>query len=202
MRRFVPLLLILLLLPAPTPAFAQTRTYESRLRPNLYAPLIIRLEYAYTSNITVSDVSSLGPTLYQVTHGPQEFRFEASDIDAYTFSIELSYGVRTYQNLKLTIFSGSLLPSTIEIPVEASILTLHFEVTAQPEPVYPSVEQITENIVTHMQGQMDIYQGENQRTYRLINEGLTGYSYLVALVVVALIVLVVVVYRSYQGERK
>ena len=200
MRRYVPLLLMLLLLPAPI-AFAQTPVYESRLRLNLYSPLIIRLEYAYTSNVTISDVSSLGPTLYEVTHSPQEFRFEASDIDAYAFTVELSYGVRTFQSIRLTVFSGSLLPSTIEIPVEASRLSLHFEVTVQPEPVYPSIEEITENIVASMTGQMEIYQGENQRTYRLINDGLTSYSYLVALVVIALIVLIIVIMRFTKREQ-
>ena len=202
MRRVVPLLLLVLLLPAPVTASAQGGEYESRIRLNLYAPVTIRLEYAYTRNATVGDVSSLGPSLYEVTHSPVEFRFEAGDIDAYTFTVELSYGVRTHQNIRLTVFSGSLLPSTIELPVEAEALALRFEVTVQQEPVYPSVESITENIVTHMTGQMEIYQAENQRTYRLINEGLTGYSYLVALVVVALIVLIIVVYRSIQGGRQ
>ena len=202
MRRVVPLLLLVLLLPAPVTASAQGGEYESRIRLNLYAPVTIRLEYAYTRNATVGDVSSLGPSLYEVTHSPVEFRFEAGDIDAYTFTVELSYGVRTHQNIRLTIFSGSLLPSTIELPVEAEALALRFEVTVQQEPVYPSVESITENIVTHMTGQMEIYQAENQRTYRLINEGLTGYSYLVALVVVALIVLIIVVIRSIQGGRQ
>ena len=202
MRRVVPLLLLVLLLPAPVTASAQGGAYESRIRLNLYAPVTIRLEYAYTRNVTVGDVSSLGPSLYEVTHSPVEFRFEAGDIDAYTFTVELSYGVRTHQNIRLTIFSGSLLPSTIELPVEAEALALRFEVTVQQEPVYPSVEEITENIVTHMTGQMEIYQAENQRTYRLINEGLTGYSYLVALVVVALIILIIVVYRSIQGGRQ
>ncbi len=201
MRRYVPLLLLVLLLPAPI-ASAQSNAYESRIRLNLYGPSIIRLEYAYTSNVTVGDVSSLGPTLYEVTHSPVEFRFEAGDIDTYTFTVKLSYGVRTHQNIRLTIFSGSLPPSTIELPLEAEHLTLHFEVTVQTEPTYPSVEEITENIVTHMTGQMEIYQGENQRTYRLISEGLTGYSYLVALVVVALIILIIVVYRSVQGGPK
>jgi len=201
MRRLVPLLLLVLLLPAPVTASAQGGEYETRIRLNLYGPSIIRLEYAYTRNVTVGDVSSLGPTLYEVTHSPVEFRFEAGDIDAYTFTVKLSYGVRTLQNIQLTFFSGSLLPSTIEIPVEAETLTLHFEVTVTPEPVYPSIEEITENIVQHMTGQMEIYQAENQRTYRLIGEGLTGYSYLVALVVVALLVLIVVVYRSVQGGR-
>ena len=202
MRRVVPLLLLVLLLPAPVTASAQGGEYESRIRLNLYAPVTIRLEYAYTRNATVGDVSSLGPSLYEVTHSPVEFRFEAGDIDAYTFTVELSYGVRTHQNIRLTVFSVSLLPSTIELPVEAEALALRFEVTVQQEPVYPSVEEITENIVTHMTGQMEIYQAENQRTYRLINEGLTGYSYLVALVVVALIILIIVVYRSIQGGRQ
>jgi len=62
MRRYVPLLLLVLLLPATVTAYAQGGQYESRIRLNLYAPSTIRLEYAYTSNVTVGDVSSLGPT--------------------------------------------------------------------------------------------------------------------------------------------
>ena len=200
MRRLVPLLL-LLILPVPT-VHAQGGLYESHLRLNLYGPSTVRLEYAYTRNVTVSDVSSLGPTLYEATTSPEAFRFEAGDIDAYSFTLELAYGQRTFQTLRLTTFSGSLLPSMIELPVEAETLVFHFEVTVTPEPVYPSIEEITGNIVQHMTGQMEIYQAENQRTYRLIGEGLTGYSYLVALVVVALIVLIVVVYRSVQGGRR
>ena len=200
MRRLVPLLL-LLILPVPT-VHAQGGLYESHLRLNLYGPSTVRLEYAYTRNVTVSDVSSLGPTLYEATTSPEAFRFEAGDIDAYSFTLELAYGQRTFQTLRLTTFSGSLLPSMIELPVEAETLVFYFEVTVTPEPVYPSIEEITGNIVQHMTGQMEIYQAENQRTYRLIGEGLTGYSYLVALVVVALIVLIVVVYRSVQGGRR
>ena len=197
MRRLVLLLLVFLILPLPSTSAAP---YESKLKLRVYAPSTVRLEYYYTRNVTVSDVSSYGPTLYEVVHSPQEFRFEASDLDTYTFDVELEYGAITSQTLRLTIFSGSLIPSYIEFPVNAETLRFSFEVSIQNEPTYPSLEEITENIVAHMAGSLDIYQAENQRTFRLIDQGLKSYSYLMAAVVVALIILVITVYRSLSGS--
>ncbi len=201
MRVRTLLLLLLILLPAGVvPPVSAQRTYESHLRLNLYSPCTLKLEYEYTKNVTVGDVSSMGPSLYEVTHSPIEFRFEASDIDTYAFTLQLAYEVRTIQTMKLTVFSGSQPPSTIEMPAEAANVTLYFEVTVHKEPSYPTVEEITENLITHMTGQLEIYHADNQRTFRLISQGLTNYSYLVALVVVALIILIFLVYRSLGRE--
>jgi len=196
------LLLLLLILPAGVvPASAQMGgPYESQVRLTLYAPCVVKLEYEYTKNVSVSDVSSMGPSLYEATQSPLEFRFEAEDVDTYIFTVELAYEYRTIQTMRLTLFSGSQPPSTIELPAEAANVTFRFEVTVQKEPVYPTVEDIAENVASHITGQLEIFHAENQSIYRHIYEGLLNYSYLFALVVVALIILLFIVYKGLRRE--
>ena len=194
-RALLPLLLLVFTAFTPVQeAFAQGLDQPFHFKLHLYSPCKVRLDYEYTKNITVSDVTSLGPSLYEVTHSPIDFRFEASDVDTYSFTLELVYEVPTIQVLTLTVFSGSQPPSTLQIPVASKKVVIEFEVTVALEPKYPSVDEITEQVIQHLMGQLEIYHSENQQAYRLIQRGIANFSYLVALNIVGLIILGAVVY--------
>ncbi len=191
-------LLLLLLLSLPAPPVQGEVGYETHIKLNLYSPAVIKLDYEYTRNITIGDVSSLGPSLYEITHGPTGFRFSAADIDTYTFNLELVYAVRTRQVILLTIWSGSMPPNTVELPVEADRLLIHFEVNVQPEPRYPTADEITERLLSHLRGTLEEYHGENQRIFRLLNRTIAFYGYLAAINVVALLVLAAIIYTQLR----
>ena len=199
MRRLLLLLPLLLCLTAAIPpAQAQGPRYETRIRLNLYAPAIVKLEYEYTRNITVGDVSSLGPSLYEVRHSPEYFQFSTEDIDQFTWTLELQYGVRMRQVMRLTIFSGSTPPNTIELPVEAQELIINFEVTVQPEPRYPTSDEIAERLMSHLMGTLEGYHGENQRIFRALNRTIAFYGALAALNVVAIVAVVALLYKQME----
>lgn len=203
MRRnllLLPLLLLCLMAQLP-PAQAQEPRYETKIRLSLYSQARVRLEYEYTRNITIGDISSLGPSLYEVRHSPEYFEFITEDKDQFTWTLELQYGVRMRQIMRLTIFSGSMPPSTIELPIEAQELIIHFEVTVQPEPRYPTSDEIAERLMSHLMGTLETYHGENQQMWRVMGRTLNLYGALAALNVVAVIIVAALLYTQLRGGR-
>jgi len=200
-RRLTVILLLLFCIPAYT-ASGFVQEHESNIRLNLFAPGKVRLDFEYTKNVTVGDVSAMGPSLYEVTHSPMDFSFEARDVDHYRFNVELSYEVLTIQTVILTIFSGSQPPSSVEIPVDSARLTFNFDVTCSPEPMYPSKEEITERVVSHILDQLERYHVDNLNTFRLFNAGLNNVVLLMGVVVVLIIVVCGILYTVIRRREE
>lgn len=204
-RKFKPFLLLLIILSICSPRMVGAqREYDTEIGLTVYAPCKIQVDFDYTRNVSVGDVYSLGPSLFEVTTSPIEFFFVTTDVDSYSFDLELSYEFHTIQTLRLRINSGSVPPSIIEMPVEASKLTMHFSVTVLREPEYPSTEEVTESVVQYLGGMYEQYQGENARMFRMIydlqqyqNLALTAVS--IGLLVVAGIVFMNIRRRAEGG---
>jgi len=205
MKRFWSTLLVLILLGAIVPmgeANGLMFDHTSTIMLNLYAPGSVKLEFEYTRNVTVGDVTSVGPTLYEVTHSPVDFLFEAQSVDQYRFHVELTYDIVTIQTLKITIFSGSMLPSVIELPIEGNKIRFNFEVTASKEPTYPSKEEITERVVAHILDQLEIYRNSNLQTYYLFERGLDNITEVSGVLAIALLIIGAIVFTLIRRQSK
>lgn len=198
MRRKLGLLILLFTILIPCVPASARDPQESWINLHLLTPCTVRVDYHYTKNITISDVQSFGPSLYEVTHSPIDFKFEAYDADSYNFNLELKYELYMTQVIKITLTSGTQPPSSMEVPIEGDIIRFHFEVNTTPEPVYPSVDDITEEVVKHLSGQLQIYQETIHRGFQSFTGGLNNITVISGAIVLVLLAVAGVLYKSVK----
>jgi len=171
---------------------------ESWINLHLFTPSTVRVDYYYTKNITISDVSSFGPSLYEVKHSPIDFSFEALDADSFNFNLELKYELYMMQVIKITMTSGTQPPSSMEIPIEGDTVRFHFEINTRPEPQYPTVDDITSEVVKHLSGQLQIYQETISRGFQSFTGGLNNITVISGALVLVLLGVAGVLYKTIK----
>jgi len=119
-----------------------------------YAPSKIIISYTYTNNFSVTDVSSIGQSLYTITSSPTSIEFKAEDVDQYTFTVEIKYGVTVTQSIQIAVFSSGYLPEGIQLNVKGSTARLKFTLTVTEEPSYPSAQDVAEQVVLQVANQL------------------------------------------------
>lgn len=116
----------------------------------LYAPAKIVVQFAYTVNFSVTNVHTLGYSLWTETASPIGVQFDAKQIDTYEFDLILQYNQTVDQNIQVGIWSGTLAPASTTIHGVSKHIQLHFKlvVTEQPKPATPDeVAAATMNMV-------------------------------------------------------
>jgi len=139
------LFIILPLIPSctaqPYPEYEQ----EWVLTQDCYAPAKVNINYPYTHNHSISDISCLGTTsLYRHSGGPENILFEAEDIDTYRYTVELFYSEITYVRVTTGIWSGSHTPDEAEYNFYTMHLTIYVVLTVGEEPKFPTAEETAE----------------------------------------------------------
>jgi len=118
--------------------------------PQLYNPAKIVVQYAYTVNFSVTNVRTLGYSLWTVTGSPVGVEFNAKQVDTYEFDLLLRYNQSVDQCVQVAIWSGTLAPASSTIHIVSNYVKLHFKlvVTEQPKPATPDeVAAATMNMV-------------------------------------------------------
>jgi len=118
-----------------------------------YAPSKIIISYTYTNNFSVTDVSSIGQSLYTITSGPTSIEFKAEDVDQYTFTVEIKYGVTVTQSIQIAVFSSGYAPEGIQLNVKDNV-RLKFTLTVTEETSYPSAQDVAEQVVLQVANQL------------------------------------------------
>jgi len=195
-------LVIIMLALLPTPQVQARKTPEAWVTLTLFAPAIVTVDYTYTHNVSVSDVSSFGPSLYEIKHTPLSLSFEAQDFDEYLFTLELVYSGVMYQQIKITTFGGSHPPSQIEIPFEGDRFIIYFSIRTMKEPSYPTTESITENVVRQIGAKLDEYQSISTVSFTLLTDGLNTLSVTQLVISGLLVVIGGVVYLSLKTAKQ
>lgn len=119
-----------------------------------YAPTRVLISFMYTNNFSVTDISSLGQSLYKISSGPTSIEFKAEDIDRYTFNVHLSYGDEVAQSIQIATFSSTWAPEGIQFNVKGKDIVLRFVLTVTKEPMYPSPEEVAEHVVLQVSNQL------------------------------------------------
>ena len=126
---------------------------------NSYAPAQVLISYTYTSSFNISKVSSVGLSLYKIISGPTSITFQASDVDTYHFSVDISYGnILVEQSIQLASFSGTLAPDGTSFTVKANRIRFDFTLTVTKQPSYPSVNDVAVAVVNQLSSQLQQYQ--------------------------------------------
>jgi len=158
LKNSIALLLSLLLfssLSAATITLAQEQEPEvAGFNLQAYAPARILISYTYTNNFSVTDVSSIGQSLYTITSSPTYIEFKAVDVDQYTFTVEIKYTTIVTQSIQIAVFSSGYAPEGIQLNVKGNV-RLKFTLTVTQEPKYPSAQEVAEQVVRQVGNQLD-----------------------------------------------
>jgi len=130
--------LILLLIPRVQAPFVP---HEYIFNIPCYAPTKITFNYAYTHNHSISNIQTVGASLYKHSGGPTYLEFIAEDIDTYSFTVELHYKIPQNQTIVIGIWSGNqpMLGVSLFSHFEDVIIYVKLSVTKQP--TYPTAEE-------------------------------------------------------------
>lgn len=200
MKRLIVVILILVFLNSVPFAFAENPVdpYESKMELHVYSPCKVKLGFDYTTNMSVSDVTSLGPSLYTIVSSPFDVSFEATDLDTFSYEVSLGYSTVVIQSMTLAIFSGTVPPQQITLPVKASIVNIKFVVTVMKQPAYPTTDEILDSIFPHFKTELQIYHGENAKIVEGLGTTIAYMYYLVAAEAIGLIILAGVVLTALR----
>ena len=173
-----------------------------------YAPAKILISYTYTNNFSVTNVSSMGKSLYKITSSPVDIEFVAEDIDQYTFTIEIKYAAIVTQSIQIALFSGGYAPEGVQFNVKGNVVRLKFTLTVTQETKYPSAQEVAEQVVRQIANQLDEFRRQTTEIVDLQTRNIemqwliVGFT--MAVSVAFVIILVFWVYpqlRRLQKER-
>jgi len=203
-NRFAVLLAVLLLSSSATMVSGQETSEDLGFSLQSYAPARILISYAYTNNFSVTDVSSIGRSLYTVTSGPTSIEFRANQIDQYTFTVEIRYAAIVVQSVQIAIFSGGYAPEGVQFNVKGNVVRLKFTLTVTEEPRYPSAQDVAEQVVRQVSSQLADFRKQTETIIAVQNRNLTTMWILVvsslAVSTVLLLVLLVWIRPRMRAE--
>ena len=165
--------LLLILFAATTPVYCEEEVPAvASFNLQAYAPARVVISYAYTNNFSVTDVSSLGKSLYKIVSSPTSIEFRAEDVDTYTFTVEIKYAVITSQSLQIAVFSSSHAPEGFQFNVKDDYVRIKFTLTVTEEPRYPSAQDVAEQVVRQVADQLAEFRTQTEETLHLQNRNI------------------------------
>jgi len=161
-------------------AFAEEEQSETAsLNLRVYRPARILITYTYTNNFSVSDVSSVGQSLYKITSGPTSIEFKAEDIDIYTFTVTIRYAEIVGQSIQIAVWSGNQPPQGLQINVKSNIVKIRFEVTVSEQPQYPSAQEVAGQVVKQIASELAAYRRQTDETLNMLNQNMLVQWFLI-----------------------
>jgi len=167
-----------------------------------YAPARILVSYSYTNNFSVTDISSVGQSLYKVTSGPTSIEFKATETDRYTFTVEVKYATIVTQSIQIAIFSGNHAPEGIQINVKGDTIRLKFTLTVTEEPKYPSAQDVAEQVVRQVSNELTLFEQQTNRIVETQNRNLEVQWVIVAFNLAVNIVLLLAILLWIRPRRE
>lgn len=152
---------------------AETDVFHANVELNTFISTRIVLSFAYTNTITVSDVQSLGQSVYKTVSSPYSVEFITDAIDTFTFTVTILYDEVVSQNITLAIFSGDYPPQGYTWEVKSKKLIINFKVTTMTQPKYPTPEEIAQKSVEVLRNEMSRYTWEVTRTTNVMRENMS-----------------------------
>jgi len=132
-----------------------------------YRPARIVITYAYTNNFSVSDVSSMGKSMYKVVSSPTSIEFKAEDVDRYTFTVTIKYSAVVGQSIQIAVFSAGNPPEAMQFNVKTSTVRIKFTVTVTEEPRYPTAQEVAEQVVRQVANELTQFRQQTDETLRM-----------------------------------
>lgn len=200
----LPLTFLLLCLLFPIrPSGATIIPHIYTLDLPLYAPARITINYAYTNNVSIYDISTLGQSMYKYTGGPTQVEFIAEDMDTYTFTVEIWYEKPVNQTVTVGVWSGTAQPMQ-GLAYESHFEHLIFHVTLRvtEEPHFPTEQEVAKATVAQIADELSQYYNQTEKlTQDLTNSMAIISAMAIASIIMNMILLGVVAIIFYQTRR-
>ena len=146
----------------------------------LYNPAKVVVQFAYTHNSSVSNVKTLGYSLWTETRSPIGIEFNAKEVDTFEFDIILLYAQVTEQVVQVAVWSGTLPPAKIPIRVNSDKVRLHFKLVVTEQPRPPTSEEVASATLLMTRQELQYYMDQITILTRQFNESLSVMWILVA----------------------
>jgi hypothetical protein len=204
---FISLFLIFALISTPVQAATtppkprQDVLSKAPINLTVFAPAKIKISYDYTKNVTISNVTCVGPSLYEVTTSPIDLTFQALNIDDYSFTLDLKYDSVITQDVKVTFISGSQPPSTYTIPAYCNHLVFPIIIKAAHEPHYPTAEEIAGAVVEQISARLDVYNANLQQILHSVMDGLNNQSMVLVVITLGVLITAAFLYRNLRSQK-
>ncbi len=167
-----------------------------------YAPARITINYGYTNNVSITDISTLGQSMYTYTGGPTQIEFRAEDVDTYTFTATINYENASLQTITVGVWSGTAQPMqgyTIEANLQSA--TFHVTLRVSEEPHFPTEEEVARAAISQVAEELKSYYEQSRQLTQGLSQTMVMVSiYTVISAVVSLIslLIVAVLYRTIK----
>lgn len=171
---FLPLIVLLIAVNVNPAVCQDIGSYEvASFNLQAYLPARILISYSYTNNFSVTDITSLGQTIYKINTGPTSIEFKAEDaVDRYTFTVQIEYAEETTQSIQIAVFSGSHAPEGIQFNVKGKSIVIRFVLTVSEQPQYPSPEEVAEQVVVQVANELIQFESRINEVIKLQNRNL------------------------------
>jgi len=162
MKRYFLFLPFCLLLLVPL-GYGVSSEFEALIDWPCYKPTKITFNYAYTHNHSISDISTVGASLYKHSGGPTFIEFIAEDVDSYGFTIILRYNVSTSRNILVGLWSGSEPLKSLTLVAVANVFIIHVRLSLTEQPAYPTEIEVAREVVHQIELSLVQQQEENKK---------------------------------------
>jgi len=169
--------------------------YDASFEFHLFTPSKIVVQYAYTEHFSVSNITTLGYSLWTEVGSPVGVEFIAKEVDTYEFNIIIGYDETIDQTVQIGVWSGSLPPHSISKRFVADEIVLHFKLTLTEEPRPPTPDEVAQASLLMTQQELRYFTDQITLLTRQFEQNLlTQWIVIAACAVNSIFSLIVAVY--------
>ena len=142
-----------------------------------YVSTKITFNYPYTHEHSISNITTIGQSVYKHSGGPDFLSFIAQDVDVYSFVVTLTYLNTTQyaRTILIGLWSGDqpMKGFTIKVATQKCVIRVRLELTEQP--TYPTESEVAQEVVRQIEQKVvDLIEQNRQLTEEVRLTSLTA----------------------------
>lgn len=179
-----------------------TNVYETSLDWPCFNPTKITFNFPYTNDHSITDIATIGSSVYKYTGGPTSLEFIASDVDIYSFTVTISYGNLTKVTIMAGLWSGTLAMDGFSLTATCTTFIIHVKLSTTTQPSYPSVSDVAQEVVHQLEQTVVQQQQENRALMADLERATTMNSIFATSATVIAIVSLLVIGFMFRRRRE
>lgn len=124
----------------------QTLTHALVFNHPCFKPTNIIISFPYTHDHDITQITTIGASMYRTEGGPTSLTFNALDVDVYTFRVTLRYDNSTDRTIGISLWSGSLSMEGYTWSQASQIFIIDFRIEVKEEPHYPTKDEVAAEV--------------------------------------------------------
>lgn len=111
-----------------------------------YQPAKIIINFPYTHNAAVTQITTIGPSMYDTEGTPTSLTFNALDVDVYTFRVTVNYDNATDRTVTISLWSGTQSMEGYTWTEASQVFIVDFRIEVSQQPHYPTKDEVAEEV--------------------------------------------------------